>query len=92
MAIRDRMKDIGFRSRAAIHIGECEKRADDLSGLAIQLASRLLDLAEAGEIIASRTVRDRVVGSGLTFEKRGEAGLIDVPGTWPFYSVSGPDF
>ena len=92
MAIRDRMKEIGFRSRAAIHIGECEKRADGLSGLAISLASRLLDLAEAGEIIASRTVRDLVVGSGLTFEERGEAGLIDVPGTWQFYTVSGPDF
>jgi len=90
MAVRDRMSEIGLCIRAAIHIGECEKRADDFRGPAIRLASRLVELAEEGEIIASRTVRDLVVGSEFTFEERGDAELIDVRGTWQFYSVSGP--
>ena len=92
MAIRDRLKGIDLRIRAAIHIGECEKRADGLAGPAIRLASLLVERAEEGEIIASRTVRDLMVGSGFTFEERGEAVLTDVPGTWQFYSVSGPAF
>ena len=89
-AICSRMAKIGLQVRAAIHIGECEKRGDDLSGIAIHLASRLLGYAQAGEIIASRTVKDLVVGSGFAFEDRGEAKLRDVPGTWQIYSVSGP--
>lgn len=92
MAIRAHLKDIDLRIRAAIHIGECEKRADGLAGPAIRLASRLVERAEEGEIIASRTVRDLMVGSGFMFEERGEAKLTDVPGTWQFYSVSGPAF
>jgi class 3 adenylate cyclase len=92
MAIRDRLKGIDLRIRAAIHIGECEKRADGLVGPAIRLASRLVERAEESEIIASRTVRDLMAGSGFAFEERGEAKLTDVPGTWQFYSVSGPAF
>src|SRR5262249_43903209 len=90
MAIRHRMREIGLGIRAAIHIGECEKRADDLRGPAIRLASRLVELAEEGDIIASRTVRDLVVGSEFTFEERGDVELTDVPGTWQLYSVSEP--
>jgi len=54
------------------------------------LTSRLLEYAKAGEIVASRTVRDLVVGSGFAFEERGEAELRDVPGTWQIFSVSRP--
>lgn len=89
IAIRNRMTKIGVRVRAAVHIGECEKRGDDLSGTAIQLVSCLLDHAEAGEIIASRTVRDLVVGSGFPFEERGESEFANMPGTWQLYSVDG---
>jgi len=88
-AICDRMAKLGLRVRAAIHIGECEKRGDDLSGIAIHLASRLLEYARAGEIIASRTVKDLVVGSGFAFEERGETKLRDVPGSWQIFLFSG---
>ena len=88
MAIRDRMKQMGFRIRAAIHIGECEKRSGDLSGHAIQLGAGLLDHAAVGEVVASQTVRDLGVDPGLAFEERGAAGFPGVPGTWLFYSVS----
>jgi len=87
MGIRDRMMKIGHRLRAAIHIGECEVRADGLSGVAVMLVLRLLDLAAPGEIVASRTVRDLAVGASLTFDPRGEAMLTNVPGAWPFYAV-----
>jgi class 3 adenylate cyclase len=59
-----------------------------LSGIAIHLASRLLEHAHAGEIVASRTVKDLVVGAGIAFEERGDVELRDVPGTWQIVSVS----
>jgi len=79
---------IGIDIRAALHTGECERRGEDLSGIAVHLASRLLTFAGAGEIIASRTVKDLVVGSGITFEERGEPKLRDVPGTWQIFAAS----
>ena len=39
-------------------------------------------MAGASEVWASSTVRDLVVGSGLTFEDVGEHELKGVPGTW----------
>jgi len=88
MAIRDRTRD-GGRVRAAVHIGECEIRGDHPEGAAIQLTSHLIDCAEIGEIIASRTVRDLVVGSGLGLQERGSTAFKGIPGTWPYFSVSG---
>jgi pimeloyl-ACP methyl ester carboxylesterase len=89
-AICDRMPGIGLQVRTGIHIGECEKRGNDLSGIAVHLTSRLLEYAEAGEIIASRTVRDLVVGSDFAFEERGEVELRGVPGAWQIFAISRP--
>jgi DNA-binding SARP family transcriptional activator/pimeloyl-ACP methyl ester carboxylesterase len=89
IAIRHRLRQSGLDVRSAVHIGECEERGDDVTGIAIELSSRLLDHARPGEIIASRTVRDLVVGSGLTFEERGEMEASGLPGVLQFFSVSG---
>ena len=48
-----------------MHTGECERRGRDLSGIAVHIASRLLDYAEAGDIVVSRTVKDLAVGAGI---------------------------
>jgi class 3 adenylate cyclase len=90
-AIRERIEKSGCRVRAAIHIGECDKRGDDFSGLAIQLISRILDHAKAGEILASRTVRDLVAHAGLTFEEKGEVESNSIAGTLQLFSVGRPD-
>jgi hypothetical protein len=37
--------------------------------------------------LASSTVKDLVVGSGITFEDRGEYELKGVPGAWKLHAV-----
>ncbi|TPN76712.1 alpha/beta fold hydrolase [Mesorhizobium sp. CU2] len=88
IAIGTRLRRLGLASRAAIHIGECEPRGDDLSGIAIEVAARLLDHARSGEIIVSQTVRDLVVGSGLAFEERGAMKASGLPGVLQFLAVA----
>jgi class 3 adenylate cyclase len=66
--------------RAAVHTGEVELVGDDIRGLAVHLASRLLALAGPGEILASTTTRDLVDGSGLAFEDRGRHELKGIVG------------
>ena len=46
-------------------------------------------LAEPGEVLVSRTVRDLVAGSGIEFVDRGEHALKGVPGTWQLFAVEG---
>ena len=51
-------------------------------------AARIAGLADAGEVLASSTVRDLVAGSGLVFEDRGEQTLKGVPEPWRIFAVS----
>jgi class 3 adenylate cyclase len=44
-------------------------------------------LARPGEVLASRTVRDLVAGSGIEFEDRGIHLLKGVPGTWELFAA-----
>ena len=81
------LKPHNLQIRAAIHTGECEWLDNDLSGIAVNLCSRLLDHAGADETVASRTVRDLAVGSGFEFENRGQHQLKGIPGDWDLFSV-----
>ena len=87
-SMRDRLEPLGLRIRAGIHIGECNVRGDDLSGLAVHLASRLLSKANPGEIVVSRTVKDLLVGSEFQFGEKGTASLKGIPGEWQIYDVN----
>jgi class 3 adenylate cyclase len=42
-------------------------------------------LAQAGEVLVSRTVTDLVAGSGLQFQDRGSHALKSVPGEWRLF-------
>jgi class 3 adenylate cyclase len=43
--------------------------------------------AEPGEVLASSTVKDLVVGSGLQFADRGLHSLRGIPDEWHLYAV-----
>ena len=79
---------VGVSVRVGLHTGECELRGDEISGLAVHIASRITDLAPAGGVLVSRTVRDLVAGSGLRFEATGSHRLKGVPEEWQLYGVA----
>lgn len=78
---------LGLEVRTGIHTGEVERGRDDLAGLAVHIAARIVDLAGGGEVLVSRTVRDLVVGSELRFSQRGDHLLKGVPDRWTLYAV-----
>ena len=88
-AIMDTAEALGIELRVGLHTGECEVRGDDLGGLAVHIAARVAGLATGGEVLVSGTVKDLVVGSGISFTELGEHELKGVPGTWRLYAVSG---
>ena len=77
----------GFSLRAGVHTGECERRGDDLAGLAVHIAARVAAHAGAHEVLVSRTVSDVVAGSGLVMESRGEHDLKGLDQRWELFAV-----
>ena len=86
--IRDGAGRLGLAIRAGVHAGECEMMGGDVGGIAVHIAARVLDAAEANEVMVSRTVKDLVAGSGLQFEDRGERELKGLQGAWHLYAVA----
>jgi class 3 adenylate cyclase len=85
--ILDGARDLGVGIRAGLHTGECEIRGEETEGVAVHLAARVAALADAGEVLVSRTVCDLVAGSGLEFTDRGTHKLRGFPQEWQVFSV-----
>jgi len=79
---------LGIEMRAGIHTGEITVTDDDVAGIGVHIASRILDHAPDGGIAVSSTVRDLTVGSRHTFTEVGSFTLKGVPGTWTLYQAS----
>lgn len=88
--ICESMSRRGVGVRAGLHTGEVEVERDDVSGIAVTIGARIGALAGTGEVLVSSTVKDLVVGSGLSFEDRGLHDLKGVPNPWHIYAVA-PD-
>ena len=86
-AIRDELKDLGLGVRVGLHTGECELLGEDIGGIAVHIAARVLARAGAGEIWCSRTVKDLVAGSGFVFTDRGSYRLKGVPEPWQLFAA-----
>ena len=86
-AIGEAVRSIGIEIRAGLHTGEVETIAGKIGGMAVHIGARVGALASANEILASSTVKDLVVGSGLAFESIGEHELKGVPDRWRLYRV-----
>jgi len=78
----------GLRIRTGIHVGECERRGDEWSGLAVHTGARVCAMAGAAEILCTRTLRDLAGGSGLAFEGVGPQQLKGLPETVDVYRVT----
>lgn len=80
------LRALGIEIRAGLHAGEVELRGDDIGGIAVHTAARVMGEAGPGEILVSSTVKDLVVGSGLEFIDRGEHDLRGLEGQWRLFA------
>ena len=88
-SLRDCLASAGIPIRAGVHTGEIEVRGDDIGGIAVHIAARVEAKADPGEVLATRTVKDLVAGSGVAFDPRGVHTLKGVPDDWQLYAVVG---
>lgn len=86
--IAEGVGELGLEIRAGLHTGECELLDDKVAGIAVSIGARVAAQASPGEVLVSQTVKDLVVGSGITFDDRGTQALKGVPGEWRLYAVA----
>jgi class 3 adenylate cyclase len=56
------------RLRAGIHSGDAVRDIDDFYGHAVTVAARVASIAQGGEILVTRVVRELVRGGSFRFE------------------------
>jgi class 3 adenylate cyclase len=85
------VKALGLDVRIGAHTGEIEIRSDDdIGGIAVHIASRVVALAGAGEVLVTGTVRDLVARSSLVFADRGPHTLKGLPEKIRLFSRPSP--
>jgi class 3 adenylate cyclase len=80
-------REAGVEIRVGIHTGEVEQRGDDLGGIGVHIAARILAAADPSSVFVSSTVKDLVTGSELRFRDRGPHELKGVPGSWQLFEA-----
>ena len=81
-AIRARTQREGLSVRAGVHLGEVELVNDDVRGVTVHEASRIMGAAAPDEILVSEITRTIAEASGLRFEDRGVRELKGLEGEW----------
>lgn len=87
-AMRAALSSLKLEARFGTHTGEIEKRGDDISGLGVVIAARIMDHADGEQVLASDLTRQLTLGAPFRFQDCGERELKGVPKTWQLYEVS----
>jgi len=86
--VRDAAAAAGIRLACGIHTGEIDLAGGKIAGASVDIATSVAALAEPAEILVSRTVKDLLTGSGITFAARGSHQLTSTAGRWPLFAVA----
>ena len=81
------LADIGVTIRAGVHAGEIGIVEGDITGIAVNLATRVSQKAADGEFWVSSTVRDMMLGGSTPFADRGQHALKGFDEPWRLYCV-----
>ena len=88
LTLSEATKVIGLPVRAGLHCGEVEVRGNDIGGITVHAAARVMAHSGSSEVLVSRVVTDLVAGTDLRFSERGSYELKGLPGKWDLFAAS----
>ena len=88
LRIQETLDDSAVSLRMGIHTGECIVVDNDLSGVAINLAVRIMESAEGGQLLVSSMAKDLSFGSNFDFEAHDPRPLKGFDGEWALFETS----
>jgi class 3 adenylate cyclase len=72
--------NLGLEIRVGLHTGEIETVGDDVRGIVVHTAQRVMSLAEPGAVLVSGTTAGLLEGSGIRLEDAGQHELKGLAG------------
>src|SRR5207244_12235404 len=90
--LRERLHELRLDSRFGLHLGECELRGEEVSGVAVIVAARVMATAGPNEIVVSQVVHETLRNPADAFHDLGDRVLKGLPGTWRLYGTPAPHF
>ncbi|HUV18131.1 MAG TPA: hypothetical protein VMW33_06585, partial [Ilumatobacteraceae bacterium] len=64
-----------------------ERRGDDIGGIAVHLAARVMAEAEPGEVVVTSALEQVTVGARFQFDDLGPRTLKGIERPWNLYAV-----
>lgn len=87
-ALRDGLSTHGVQLRVGLHAGEIEIRGEDVGGIGVHIAARVMAEAAPGQVLVSGTVKGLVAGSELVFSEQGTFRFKGLPDVWSLYALA----
>jgi class 3 adenylate cyclase len=86
LAMRDEVGALGLRVRTGLHYGEVETRGEQVTGLAVHAAARVMGTAGEDQVVISADLAE-ALGDAVPIHDAGRQALRGVPGEWQLYRV-----
>ncbi len=87
LRLREAIAGLDIELRQGVHVGEVETVGDDVRGVAVHQAARVMAAARPGEILVSSVTRSLVDERAVAFESRGRHALKGIPGEHELFAV-----
>ena len=88
LAIRQAVGEVGLRVRTGVHLGDVEMRGEQVTGLAVHAAARVMAEAGADQVVVSSELAEQLRPE-MPVRELGRRPLRGVPGEWRLYEVAG---
>lgn len=82
------LQELQLPIRAGLHVGEVVNRGEDVTGIAVNIAARVMDKAQAGQTLVTKTLKDLTGGSNIAFESLGKFELKGLPEEFELFKPS----
>jgi len=86
--VRDELAADGLEVRIGIHVGDVDRRGDDVSGLGVHIAARAIAVAASGQVVVTASVSAAIAGQAAAFETLGAHKLKGIPGAWELFRLA----
>jgi class 3 adenylate cyclase len=88
LRIRDAVREMGIEIRVGVHTGEIERAGDNVRGLAVHTAARVMSSAGPSEVVTTMITRLLSATGPFRFDDRGEHQLKGLPAPIELFAVT----
>jgi class 3 adenylate cyclase len=87
MALVPLVERLGMDIHSGVHVGDVERRGDDIGGTTVNIASRVMESAGRREVLVTSTAYAAAAGSGVRFSEAGEYELKGLAEAYLLYAA-----